>query len=175
MSTEPFSFSIAADSIPAKGRHFHLEADQDSRRRLALALDLPEVVELAADLDVKLLRDGVVSVRGKLSAAVVQTDVVTLEPIRQSVAEEIDVTLKPAERPATKTRDPVEGGTEPEQESDVYFDNRIDLGALTAEHLALGLDPYPRAPGVEFEPHVEDVSAGDRSPFAALSSLKGKE
>ena len=28
---------------------------------------------------------------------------------------------------------------------------QIDLGALAAEFLALGLDPYPRKPGVAFD------------------------
>ena len=40
------------------------------------------------------------SVRGWLTAIVVQTDVVTLEPVRQEVAEEIEVMLMPAEEAA---------------------------------------------------------------------------
>ena len=36
------------------------------------------------------------------------------------------------------------------------MNGRIDLGQLAAEFLALGLDPYPRKPGVEFAPVVED-------------------
>ena len=55
---------------------------------------------------------------------------------------------------------------------DVYRDGRIDLGAIVAEHLALGLDPYPRSPGVAFDGHIEDDPAADPSPFAALAALK---
>ena len=33
---------------------------------------------------------------------------------------------------------------------DEIVNGQIDLGALTAEFLALGLDPYPRKPGVDF-------------------------
>ena len=45
------------------------------------------------------------------------------------------------------------------------INGKIDLGALTAEFFALGLDPYPRKPGVEFvAPPGEDASD---SPFAA--------
>ncbi len=51
------------------------------------------------------------------------------------------------------------------------MNGRIDFGALTAEFLALGLDPYPRKPGVAFEP----VSAGEEPlPFADLAALKDK-
>ncbi len=39
---------------------------------------------------------------------------------------------------------------------DPIVNGRIDLGQLAAEFLALGLDPYPRKPGVEFAPVVED-------------------
>ena len=48
----------------------------------------------------------------------------------------------------------------------------VDLGALTAEFLALGLDPYPRKPGVDF--NFEDGSTKPDSPFAALGRLKGE-
>ncbi|MGB7126998.1 MAG: DUF177 domain-containing protein, partial [Methylovirgula sp.] len=46
----------------------------------------------------------------------------------------------------------------------------IDVGALAAEFLALGLDPYPKKPGVEFTPvTVPEESAG--RPFDALKKL----
>ena len=35
---------------------------------------------------------------------------------------------------------------------DPIVGGRIDFGVLTAEFLALGLDPYPRKPGMAFEP-----------------------
>ena len=44
---------------------------------------------------------------------------------------------------------------------DVYHDGRIDLGAIVGEHLALGLDPYPRSPGVAFAGHIEDEPDAD--------------
>jgi len=172
MSSEPFSYSIAADAIPAQGRHFHLEADEGARRRLAEALGV-EVVALTADIEAKSQRSGSVALRGRLEAAVNQTDVVTLEPVRQEIAEDFEITLKPAERSARKRdraaalQDASEG-----DEADLYYDGRIDLGVLVGELLALAMDPYPRAPGVEFEPHLEDPPAPDESPFAALAKLR---
>ncbi|HEY1452267.1 MAG TPA: DUF177 domain-containing protein, partial [Roseiarcus sp.] len=50
---------------------------------------------------------------------------------------------------------------------DPVIDGKIDLGALTAEHFALGLDPYPRKPGAEFV--APDEQAAPDSPFAALA------
>ncbi len=168
MSKAPLSLSVRASEIPAGGRRFHIEANESERRGLADELGIPEVSQLAADLDVRPLAGGAFSVRGALSASVVQTDIVTLEPVRQAVDEAIDVTLVAAEDAAAEP-----GETEL---PDLYRGGRIELGALTREHFALGLDPYPRAPGVEFLDHVEDDSAAEASPFAALARLrKGEE
>ena len=53
-----------------------------------------------------------------------------------------------------------------EEPPDPIIEGRIDLGALAAEFLALGLDPYPRKPGVDFAAPA-DASA-PASPFAVL-------
>jgi uncharacterized metal-binding protein YceD (DUF177 family) len=167
--SEPFSHVVAAAAIPAAGRHFRIEADAAARRRLAKALGIVDVVSLAAELDLLLARGGAISVRGKVTATVVQADVVTLEPVTQDVVEDVDLMLVPAEGAAPE---PVEKELTAESEGpDLYYGGRIDLGAIAAEHLALGLDPYPRAPGVEFPGHVED-NARRSSPFASLEALK---
>ena len=44
------------------------------------------------------------------------------------------------------------------------------IGALAAEFLLLGIDPYPRKPGAEFTPLREDNATA--TPFAALTKLK---
>ena len=56
---------------------------------------------------------------------------------------------------------------------DVIVDGKIDLGALTAEALALALDPYPKKPGVAFVDVMEPEDLSE-SPFAALARLKGQ-
>ena len=49
-------------------------------------------------------------------------------------------------------------------------DGRIDLGAIAIEFLMLGIDPYPRKPGVAFEPPKSDSDGAH--PFAALAALR---
>ena len=46
----------------------------------------------------------------------------------------------------------------------------VDLGAVAAEFLILGIDPYPRKDGAEFAAPRADL-AGEH-PFAALAALK---
>jgi hypothetical protein len=165
------SLTVRADEIPAGGRAFHIEAADDERHALSQTLGIPEVRDLVADLTIRPLGGAAFAVSGHLEASVVQTDVVTLEPVEQSVSEAIDLTLVPeaevaAGRPAGEA-EPAEAGEGP----DTFANGRIELGTLAAEHLALGLDPYPRAPGSEFAGYAEDDSL-PASPFAALARLK---
>jgi hypothetical protein len=166
MSAEPFSYKIAVSEVPQAGRRYNVEADLQARQRLAGSLGIPEIGALSAELEVRPMRSGAFAVRGSLSASVVQTDVVTLDPVAQDVTEAIDLTLVAAERP--RDAGPPGGGEEP----DTFSNGRIDLGAIMSEHLALGLDPYPRAPGTNFASYVEDDPTGDASPFAVLAGLK---
>jgi Large ribosomal RNA subunit accumulation protein YceD len=169
MSGAGFSHIVRVERLPPRGKHFRIQAGEGERKTIAEALGIVAVDALAAELDVRPLAVGV-GIRGRLEAAVVQTDVVTLEPVHQKVTEEIDVTLTPAEGEGVCNRRFAED--EPEVERDVFHGGEIDLGALAVEHLALGLDPYPRAAGVEFSGHIEDDSAEDTSPFAVLERLK---
>jgi len=173
MKAEPFSHKVPTRQIPQAGRHVRLEADIGERKAMAEALGIVEVAALSAELDVRPLGSDAFAVKGTLSAAVVQTDVVTLEPVPQQIAEGIDLTLVPAE-PDSRSRRRTDDSESQDgsEDRDVYRGGQIDLGSIMFEHLALGLDPYPRSPGVEFPGHVEDQQDRPDSPFAALAALK---
>ena len=172
MTAEAFSYLIAVRVLPAAGKHFRIEADERERLRLAAAMDIPEVVALTAEVDIVPAEGRSYLLRGNLTALVVQVDVVTLEPVRLAVAEPIEVLLQPAESARRKRPEPLPDSREAD-ETELYYGGQIDLGAIVGEHLALGLDPYPRAPDSEFTGHVEDYP--DESPFAALARLKDRD
>ena len=52
---------------------------------------------------------------------------------------------------------------------DPIVDGKIDLGALAAEFMVLGLDPYPRKPGAEFVP---PATAPKETPFTVRRARK---
>jgi hypothetical protein len=56
-----------------------------------------------------------------------------------------------------------------EDPPDVLGSDLIDIGHYVVEHLALEIDPFPRAPGAEVAPPEPEEPP---SPFAALSRLK---
>jgi uncharacterized metal-binding protein YceD (DUF177 family) len=171
--SEPFSILLLVAKVPAGGKHIHIETDEAQRRAITEALGIVDVEQLKAELDVRPMGAEAFSVRGALTASVVQTDVVTLEPVRQEVSEAIDLSLVPAaDDSPSKRRARQQPDAADSDERDVYRGGRIDLGAIVFEHLALGLNPYPRSPDVEFSGHIEDDPAAAPSAFAALASLK---
>src|SRR6478672_7295951 len=82
--------------------------------------------------------------QGEVKAQVEQTCVVTLEPVGNAIDEEVDLLFVPGAEPRA------EGETD-ENLPEPLIDGRIDLGAIATEFLVLGIDPYPRKPGVAFE------------------------
>ena len=164
----PWSFPVAVADVPETGRHVDIVADDRTRAAIAKAADLAELPRLEAGFD--LLRHGADGLRvvGRVQAAVVQNCVVTLEPIESAVDEAVDLLFLPE---APTAPDVVElEAVEADDPPETLQNGMVDLGALAAEFLLLGIDPYPRKPGAVFEaPPAGDPAS---SPFAALAALK---
>jgi hypothetical protein len=111
----------------------------------------------------------------RLDAEVVQACVVTLEPvsavITRSFSRDLHFIGTGPRRPVAVTELDLSGTDEevPEEIDNLHY----DLAGAALEEFLLGLDPYPRAPGVEFTPAPE-VPDAKLSPFAALKSLKSR-
>lgn len=142
---------------------FDLEADARERDALAETYGLVAVRRVAARGEVDRVGE-LVTVRGVLEADVDQACVVSLEPVPADLREEISVDFAapgahvPSRGDDADPPDPIEG-------------DAIDIGALVEEHLVLGLDPYPRAPGVKVPEQYASGEAKGDSPFAALAGL----
>ncbi len=167
-----FSLTVAVRDVGRRGRTVMLKADADERAALAKVLGIEAIERLAGEFSLEMISGSSVHLRGRLEADLVQICVVSLEPVQQHVDELVSMTLLPTEtadgRPhASKLIDPMD-----EDDRDTYSSGRIDLGMIVSEQLALHLDPYPRAPGVQFEAAVSAGAEQRDSPFAALERLK---
>lgn len=129
--------------------------------------DLQAVVTVAARANA-----GEYEVKGWLRAEVVQECVVTFEPVVERVESDVHRLFGPPP-PATTEIDLDPLADEPEP----FAGAELDLGEITAEELALALDPYPHA--VDAEAVMEDVVADDADsdgeaprpqPFASLKA-----
>lgn len=151
-----------ADDLPALAAWFDVKSVEGFEATVTLARKSSDTVCYDADLVVDLT----------------QTCVVSLEPVPSHHCLHVSrvLRLKP---PAARRRRPV---AEPEDgvltiaagDDDVPEDldrSHYDLAIPLLEDLALDIDPYPRAEGVEFEVPQERREAKE-SPFAVLKRLK---
>ncbi|HYF54988.1 MAG TPA: DUF177 domain-containing protein [Salinarimonas sp.] len=167
MTAAPFPLTrlVAVDRLPEGGTSATVEATPEECAALAREFKIPTVHALKGEFRIK-GSPRRMNVAGTVRGRVTQVCVVTLEPFETEVVESVDVDFSEHLGPEPEGRDEADL-----DRPDEIVNGKIDLGALAAEFLALGLDPYPRKPGVAFD---EAAAPGDEaSPFAALGRLKG--
>jgi len=163
---QPWHVPVRVEDVPETGLHFDLVADDHVRAGLAALAGVPGLPRLEAAIDVTRQGNGL-RATGRVSATVGQTCVVTLEPMENQVDEAIDVTFAPS---STDDLAHPDAAFEADEPPEVLLDGTADLGAIAAEFLLLGIDPYPRKPDAEFAPPAAEGAA--TTPFAALAKLK---
>jgi uncharacterized metal-binding protein YceD (DUF177 family) len=172
MTDVEFSRPVLVDRIGHEPKTFAIEASPEEREALARRFAILGIDAFGAEL--RLERGGtLVRLRGRFCADVVQSCVVTLDPVCSRVEGEIDMAY--GEDEDAGCGEVVFGLDDPDP-PDPIRDGVIDIGEATAEHLALALDPFPRAPGVQFELGDDDATEPPPrpSPFSVLASLKKK-
>jgi hypothetical protein len=174
-SAGPLSRVVRVDALPKEGQTFEIEASPAERAAVAAFNKLPSIEALTASLNLRHSLRGGVRVTGAVHADLTQVCVVSLDPFPASVDEDIDVRFAPAPGEAASPRrlsgEPKDLSMADDDEPDPIIDGKIDLGALVAEFLTLGLDPYPRKPGVLFDP--PDEPGLKDSPFSTLAEYPG--
>lgn len=155
-------------SATARGKvERRLSPDAAQLPAIAKRIGVDSLKSLSAEVTVSSWMDGA-ELRGTLTAEIVQTCGVSLEPIEETVAGVFEVRILPAD--SNHLPDP-EADIDPEADDppDILEGEDIDLAAYVVEHLALEIDPFPRKADAVFEaPEIE----GETSPFAALKRLK---
>ncbi|MEH3118629.1 MAG: DUF177 domain-containing protein [Methylorubrum populi] len=159
----PLSRSVNVERLPRDRAEIVVEASPTECAALARDFRIPAIRDLVGRFA---LSGSPTRLRaeGRVEAVVTQVCTVTLEPFEARVSEPVEVAFTDAD---------ILEGTESEDADlpDPIVNGRVDFGVLTAEFLALGLDPYPRKPGVAFEP----VTVGEEPlPFADLAALRAK-
>ena len=167
---------IALEAIGEEEISKPIEATAAERSALAARFGLLAIDRLAAT--VRLVRakgDDLVRVAGQFQAEVTQSCVVSLAPVPSRLEESFTLLYS--------TRgEAVQAGAEIFVDPDLddppepVPPGGIDLGESVAEQVALALDPYPRAKGIELERDRWDDGPGDPqdrpNPFAVLASLR---
>ncbi|HAA91304.1 MAG TPA: DUF177 domain-containing protein [Rhodospirillaceae bacterium] len=172
-----FSRWVVADEIGDEMRTMNIEATPEELIALTARFELTGLERLEASLQIKRAeKTGLIEIDGRFSAIGSQQCVVSLEP----VAFELDETLSCFFADDGVEETDIELDLSDEDPPEIVENNQIDLGELTVQQLAVALDPYPRAPGVDIPASGlnfgEKDDKGDKvpenHPFAALRRLK---
>jgi hypothetical protein len=163
----PVSFEVNVSRLPKKGIPVVIEATEAARAELAKAHDLVSVERFRAELTVSAWKRNGVSVEGNVVADIVQSCVVTLDPVAATVDEAVSAVFLPEDSKLGRESFnlggeiliDVDGPDSPE----LFSGDRIDIGALAEEFFGLGINPYPRkadielpsSPNEQHEPHAE--------------------
>jgi uncharacterized metal-binding protein YceD (DUF177 family) len=140
---------------------------------VAERLQLPELTALSAEIRIRLTAGRKIEVAGTLHARLKQTCVVSLEPFDTTLeAPFLQIFTTDPAVAAAEVEDPLDDSAWPE----LLEEDSLDLVEFVIQQLALSLDPYPRAPGVEFEAVVEAASDSSsdptsQRPFEGLDAL----
>lgn len=174
----PVSYPVHVSRLPRKGMAVRIEADAAQRALLAAVHGLRSVESFIAQIEVSAWKKGGVRVSGKVEARIVQDCIVTLEPVEETVGEEVSALFLPEGSRLALPKRTAEGeivlDPEGEDAPETFHGDTVDVGQLAEEFFALGINPYPRRPGVAVE--IGGDGAGEqRGPlYEKLKSLRKK-
>lgn len=154
------------------GDAVRIEADETQRAAIAALAGALSLQRLVVTVGLKKTSPSRFLLSYRLEADITQACVVTLEPVVAVIARDFTRELHfsgPARR-LPEALD-IDLSSQEEDEPEEIESLHYDLGGPALEEFLLSLDPYPRCPGVEFDP-AEHADAPPESPFAVLKSLK---
>jgi len=172
----PYTVPFELAALSERGAELSVSPDAAERARIASWLEVLDVPRL--DATIRLSHEGsdVYRYEAEFTAEVVQACVVTLEPVPSRHVGHVErhyrVPAKTSRRPP-RDRDTEVEVSDDEDAPEMISSTLLDIAAPVLEEVSLALDPYPRAPGVTFEPPKdEDGEAAKENPFAVLAKLK---
>ncbi|MEQ8285339.1 YceD family protein [Thalassospira sp.] len=180
--TPEFSRIVKTDEQVSRKERLTIEASEKERAALAKRFELVSIDSLKAELTIKISSNGEVTVHGPMSAQITQNCVTTLAPVPEAVEDTVDVLFSPhvSEDDLPSNPDDLENLSEEElmallNQPEPLVDNKIDVGEVVAQFLAVAMDPYPRQEGAELPKLVmaeEEAEEERPNPFAQLAGLK---
>lgn len=159
------------------GFDFDLAPDEAETKALSRLFEARSVRKMRFSGRLQPAGEGIWTLYAQFGATVVQSCVVTLEPVTTRIDMEVRRRFVPSDPRAAH-----EIIVSPHDEDDDEIEplgDRLDLGLVAVEALALALPAYPRCEGVSLETATRNspgVSLGEAEvkPFAGLAALRDK-
>ncbi|MGL4404312.1 MAG: DUF177 domain-containing protein [Notoacmeibacter sp.] len=162
---------FAPSKLAKKGDRFKGSADAALLKAAGDQLKIMRIDSLTWELVAKPWGKKGFRLDGVVKGVVAQACVITLTPVVQTIEEIVDLRFVPEESYKDKPKRPNQEedfnfDATPEDEPETYAGDAFDAMPFVIEHLALGLDPYPRAADAAFaeiEAKTEETSALTRA------------
>ncbi|MGD1934495.1 MAG: DUF177 domain-containing protein [Candidatus Phaeomarinobacter sp.] len=168
-----YSYIVDVASLPTTGINRPIRPTQDECAAVAERLGLQAITRFDIRSEVTPWRGSGARLSGSFDADVVQTCVVSLDPVPAHVSDSFEVRYLPAkmiEEP--KPGQELDVNPDEDEPEPLGGDNgtSFDAGDVAVQYLSLALDPYPRKADASIPD--EATSPEEPSPFAVLASLK---
>jgi uncharacterized metal-binding protein YceD (DUF177 family) len=167
-----FSHIIDLEQAHLRGRPMSFSASKDQCEHIMEVFDLLDLKSFTVQTHINQLINKTYEVNGSLNAVVVQSSVVSCEPVTTSISEQFTVMLMPSQKRLDEYEE-----SHPDDDCDVFVAGEYDIGNLALEYLSLSLPTNPKLAGesadhIEFDENEKEIVA---SPFATLmDKLKDK-
>jgi hypothetical protein len=171
MKEPPLSRIYNLGRLGQSGDKTSLEASAEERAALAKDAGVLEVPKFSAGIVLQKISPTRFEIGYSLAAEIIQACVVTLEPLPARINRDFTRELHYTPNFRREKEVIVTPGDDetPEEIGSLHF----DLAGPLLEEFLLAINPYPRAPGVEFAPPQGGKPAPE-SPFAVLKDLKSR-
>lgn len=178
-SKPEFSRPTHVNDIPKEGITLAIEATAAEREALARRFDTLSIENLKGEVSLYPQQGRTCwQVEGRVWSQVVQTCVVSLEPVRTesdfSFERRYVTNISGGARDDLSPQDDAVLTLDEDDAPELMTGDVIDLGEIVAEEFGLALDPFPRAAGAVFNGYTTE--ADDRgvatNAFAALADRR---
>lgn len=182
-----FACRISLATVSEAGLEKRLAASEPARAALVRRLGVIDLPRFSATFRLAPRRGGrAYLLDAHLSAEVVQSCVVSLEPVAEEIEEDLRILFDRDMTPDPEMMGPPQEGLFEGEVTDFepLDGGEIDIGEILCQFLALALDPYPRRPGLEANLPRESAGEEERpqasrkNPFSSLSNMlehKGRQ
>jgi len=173
---------VDLDRMGPGGTAVEIAPSDGERAALAKRFGFVALPSFSARVTVDRRAGGLIAVEGRLRGRIVQSCVLTLDPVTQELDETFRLTFKPG---MSEEHDPDSGEALVSAQVDApepLPGPNLDVGEIVAEQLSLAADPYPRRAGIRLEDVLPKARSGGRPgkseqrrhPFAGLAALRDK-
>lgn len=181
---------VDLDRMGPAGTALDIVASDGERTALARRFGFVALPAFSARVTVDRRVGGLIAVEGRLRGRIVQSCILTLDPVTQELDEAFRLVFKAG---LSEEHDPESGEALVSAQADApepLPGPLLDVGEIVAEQLSLAADPYPRRPGVKLEDVLPKPGTGGRTgksggksegkneqrrhPFAGLAALRDK-